>query len=139
MTFSCLDLGRLSIIFFLICSCSYRIEKNSNEKPAEVNQQYLATSYIQKFPLKVCLDCHAGQESPDLDTPDRIKSHFSSLQTKINNNDMPPLDQGYTSLSDCEKASVNKWIELGMPDESTIFVSSLPECATGTASSLFVK
>lgn len=83
--------------------------------------------------VKVCLDCHsAGKKQPELSSRQALIDNASDILSEVNSNSMPPTSKGYSSFTDCQKAALQKWYDLGAPDESTTNVNSLTACATET-------
>ncbi len=54
---------------------------------------------------------------------------MSLVLSEVSGGDMPPAQSGFSQLTTCQKAVLQKWFDLGSPDESGIAVNTLPECA----------
>lgn len=83
--------------------------------------------------VKVCLDCHsAGKKQPELSSRQSLIDNASDILSEVNSNSMPPTSKGYAAFTDCQKAALQKWFDMGAPDESTTNVNSIPACTTET-------
>lgn len=81
----------------------------------------------------VCLDCHsAGKKNPELTSKQALIDHADEILTEVLDESMPPKKKGYAAFTACEKASLQKWFDLGAPDDSNVAVASLVECAIQT-------
>jgi hypothetical protein len=99
------------------------------------NVATIETATVQTLSLAVCMNCHNGQQLPDLSTGEAIKAHLPQVLTMVNSDQMPPPSSGFAPLTACQKAILNSWAQAGTPDDSTVLVSSLPECASATPTS----
>jgi len=90
----------------------------------------LNVDLIQGQVLSSCVKCHAPfKKEPTLVTIEEIRQNITDIQDDVNGNHMPPKKP----LTDCQKALLNKWIELGTPDSSDIKAGQIPACHnTGT-------
>lgn len=80
--------------------------------------------------VKVCLDCHSsGKKQPELSSRQALIDNASDILSEVNSDSMPPTSKGYAAFTACQKASLQKWFDLGAPDESTVNVNTIPECA----------
>jgi cytochrome c553 len=96
--------------------------------------QFVGDHVIQKVVLGVCLHCHdAGGKQPQLNSIALIKSNIKNIVADVTADDMPSPRKGDKPLSACQKAILNKWVELQTPRTSTVSVASLPECAVARA------
>lgn len=123
------------IIFSLITGCNYRVNKQSNQPGNETFKTPPATTpidaaLVKNYALSTCFDCHSGRKQPTLNSLDAIRSNIDSISTEVTLDSMPPQRDGYLPLSDCQKAVLERWIELGMPDQSTVTMDELPACAS---------
>ena len=110
-------------------------DNNATDTPPPNMPQFVTTDTVRTRSLAVCLNCHNGSvQSPDLRTAQAVKANANDIQFQVNNNRMPPSDSGFPLLSACQKEILNKWIQLGRPDSSTIPVSSLTNCPAGLMS-----
>lgn len=100
--------------------------------PPQGVEQTVTTDTVRARSLAVCLNCHNGvTQSPDLRTAQAVKNNSSLIQFWVNNNQMPPANSGFPLLTACQKDILNRWVQLGLPDTSTVKVSSLPNCPNG--------
>lgn len=85
---------------------------------------------IQGQVLNSCVKCHSpAKKEPTLVTIEEIKENLMDIQEEVNGNHMPPKKP----LTDCQKALLNKWIELGTPESTDIKAGQLAACHdTGT-------
>ena len=84
---------------------------------------------IQGQVLNSCVKCHAPfKKEPTLVTIEEIRQNITDIQDDVNGNHMPPKKP----LTDCQKALLNKWIELGTPDSSDIKAGQIPACHNST-------
>jgi hypothetical protein len=92
----------------------------------------ISTDTVRTRSLAVCLNCHNGvTEPPDLRTAQAVKNNATDIQFHVNNNLMPPPNSGFPLLDACQRELLNKWIELGTPDVSTVKVTTLTNCPNG--------
>ncbi len=83
--------------------------------------------------VKVCLDCHsAGKKSPELSSRQALIDNAADVLSEVNSDSMPPTSKGYASFTPCQKAALQKWYDMGAPDDSAVNVNTIPECATQT-------
>jgi nitrate reductase cytochrome c-type subunit len=81
--------------------------------------------------VKVCLDCHsAGKKQPELSSRQALIDNAADVLSEVNSDSMPPTSKGYVSFTACQKAALQKWFDLGSPDDSAVNVDSIPACAT---------
>ncbi len=80
--------------------------------------------------VKVCLDCHSsGQKQPELSSRQALIDNASDILFEVNSDSMPPKSKGYASFTACQKASLQKWFDLGAPNESSVNINTVAECA----------
>jgi hypothetical protein len=124
------------IIFSLITSCNYRVSKQSSQpgnesfKTPPPETTPIDAALVKNYALSTCFDCHSGRKQPTLNSLDAIRSNIDSISTEVTLDSMPPQRDGYLPLSDCQKAVLERWIELGMPDQSAVTMDELPACAS---------
>jgi hypothetical protein len=128
-------------LFFLfsMCflqSCEYNqiksIPGNDNNILAVSPDTKIDFAYVSSQ-VKVCLDCHsAGKKQPELSSRQSLIDNASDILSEVNSDSMPPTSKGYASFTQCQKAALQKWFDMGAPVESTTAVNSLVECATET-------
>lgn len=127
----------------IICSalifglgCDYRVVKDPNalnetngtqSKPID-GSVVIDASLVKNTVLKTCMSCHVGRTPPDLGSVSSIQQNISKIITTVNSNVMPPGKNGYAPLSDCHKAILSKWAQLGVPEASTAKVGDISEC-----------
>ena len=88
---------------------------------------------IQQHVLAVCVHCHGkGGEMPDLTTLANIRTELGDIVLDVNSDDMPRPALGDRPLDACQKAILNKWVELKTPAVSQVTVASLPACTTSS-------
>ncbi len=116
---------------FVVCGCNYKLAKtadsNSGNNSLSANQ-IITFQLIQSYSLTSCQNCHAGKQAPQLTSLSDLKTHSDLVWSEVSTNAMPPTASGYEPLSSCKKALLKKWIDLGMPSESTATVGEITEC-----------
>lgn len=123
----------LLILTLSLQACNYNTSKSS---PTSVNSVTSTPDAVVNLAFaqaqtQVCLNCHkSGGQRPDLSSKAALISHGRDIMTELSDDSMPPVENGYTSFTACEKAALQKWYDLGSPDESDVKVNSLPECLT---------
>jgi hypothetical protein len=135
--------GCCSLFCFLLCSllcmsCNYNLNGSSTGRSSTVpaseapltpqSEETVETKTVQRRSLAICLDCHNGEQEPNLSTAASIKENLNRIQFQVNNDFMPPASEGYAPLTACQKELLNRWTEMGAPDSSNIRVSSLITC-----------
>lgn len=130
----------------IICSalilgtgCDYRVVKDPNALNGNNGSQakpidgatLIDATLVKNTVLKTCMDCHAGRTSPELGSISAIQQNVSNVISWVNSNAMPPGKNGYSPLSDCNKAILTKWSQLGSPETSNEKVGDLAECKDG--------
>lgn len=99
-------------------------EKLDNNDSFKTNP-VVSFELVKTTTLSSCTQCHSGNNEPTIVTDSDIKEHILLIQNEINNDSMPPSNP----LTDCQKAIINKWIELGLPDKTDLKTASLSACA----------
>ncbi len=124
-----------------LSSCNYSVAKKANGAAAN-NQTGLPTqnngepvfidaALVQKSVLNSCVDCHgSGGKNPELSTVADLRSNVADAIGETDANSMPPSKRGYAHLTDCQKAILHKWSDLGTPTTSAVEITTLPACAT---------
>lgn len=133
-------ISRISLflsVFLVLLGCNYSIKKGQsggdlNPLGKTDGSTPISFSLIQKSILYTCKDCHAGVNQPYLNNLEDYKAHRDQILLQVNENKMPQVKKGYAPLSDCQKGVLKKWIDLGLPEESTETFSSVPECQATT-------
>ncbi len=102
-------------------------------EPPPINEDELISfATLQKTALVSCKDCHSKTSNPTkkplLTTAEHYKARISDVVNEINNETMPPTEEGYLLLTKCEKAMLTKWIELGAPEISEFKITDLEAC-----------
>src|SRR5579883_2274852 len=67
---------------------------------------------VQSSVLDQCLDCHAGRQTPNLTNNSEVIQSFPKILDEISQNTMPPPNQNYVPLSECQKAILKKWSDV---------------------------
>lgn len=124
------------IIFSLtLAACNYTISKQGAGTDAVTglgdsldSNANIDWTLMRDVVLVSCKDCHSGRQSPNLNGYSEMTSHISLVYDEVSTQGMPPVRDGYTSLSACRIAAVKKWIDLGTPEVSNVKVATLPEC-----------
>lgn len=127
----------LKIIFFLsavlgMSSCQYSHQSN---QPFDANTSLQTNTMVtfdtvKSYSLRSCQNCHSGTQSPALITYSDVKNNLDQIVEEISTDSMPPTDEGYQLLGTCQKAILQKWIELGAPENSDVLIATIPECQT---------
>ncbi|MBC7456749.1 MAG: hypothetical protein H7235_00620 [Bdellovibrionaceae bacterium] len=125
----------LIILFSLgfLQSCEYNKIKTlpggDNNNLAVSSDAKINFSFVSAQ-VKVCLDCHSsGKKQPELSSRQALIDNASDILSEVNSDSMPPTSKGYATFTACQKASLQKWFDLGAPAESTVNVNTIPECA----------
>jgi hypothetical protein len=120
------------IIFSFLLSCSYHVDKtggaNQSQSDAALGTQPISWRLMQTSVLKSCLQCHSGSKQPLLFSYSDMVQNISGVWAEVSSGTMPPPSSGISRLSTCRTAILRKWIDLGTPENSSVMVSSLPEC-----------
>ncbi len=119
-------------VVFIATSCNYKMQKqdpagNSGQGSLSADA-VISYEIVSSYSMHTCQSCHAGVSKPGLDSIDLVRANSSKVMTEVEGNKMPPPEKGYSSLSDCQKAIMKKWVDIGMPESSSSRVSELPEC-----------
>ena len=80
---------------------------------------------IRDAVLVTCQNCHRK-----LKTFAGVTAKLPAVLGKVSSGEMPPAEDGYAPLDNCQLVVLKRWIDLGAPEESTATVGELPECAT---------
>jgi cytochrome c553 len=118
----------------IFSGCNYASPNQTDEKPknGDVVQSPTASieaKVVSESVLNTCSSCHAGKKNPNLSSLDLVKINISKVVTEVESNAMPPTTAGYAPLTNCQKAILRRWWEMGMPEVSDERVSSLAACA----------
>lgn len=115
--------------FFVLAGCNYRINKSNDPAEGALSlSEPVSYEAIKSYSLRTCMNCHAGQKTPDLSTLENIKTNITKINSSIEISKMPPASDGYLPLSQCQKDVLAKWIELGFPEVSGVLVGQIPSC-----------
>lgn len=120
------------------CSANHSMESPSGENAANAvdsitPEKTIGWELMNASVLKVCLDCHAGRKAPTLATLAQVTAHMTKVWSTVSTGSMPPARAGYAPLSKCQSALLKKWMDLGMPQDSTVLVGSIADCPQGQA------
>jgi hypothetical protein len=106
------------------------------ENPTPVDEETITFALLQKTAFISCAECHSKtknpQKKPLLTNLEQYQARLNDVQSEVNADDMPETDEGATLLTACEKAMMNKWIDLGAPSETGFKISDLQECKSPT-------
>ncbi len=127
----------LALLFF-ISNCSYYINPQQQKSSEEDNSGFSENTVIdfksiQSVSLKVCLQCHNGQTTPNLSNYTSLRSNLNLVWSQVLTNKMPPPAQGFQPLSDCQKNLLKTWIESGAPETGNQLVVDIPTCRNGAS------
>lgn len=126
-----------SVVLITLTACDYNQRKINDaavSPPENLETDILITAdFVQKFSLDTCKKCHDGSNFPQLDSVSMIRLHIAYVQDATNGNRMPPSSMGFQPLSECQKSVLKKWVDLGMPDESSVKLKEVSECDSGQA------
>ena len=121
------------VIFQLVTtSCNYKINKDPQTPNATtitaVPDAVISYSLVKTEAAAVCLKCHISSgQAPDLSTKQALIDNMGMVLSEIAADDMP---LSAPPLTKCQKAVLQKWYDLGSPDESTTTLKTIPECAS---------
>ena len=114
------------LLFSIICFSVYiqSCSKDNFEDPIlDNNCDTTSVSYIKDIkPLfeSKCNSCHSGSSAPrgiKTDNYNDVKSNFSSILGAVEHkNGFSAMPQGSAKLSDCNINKLNRWNNLGKPD-----------------------
>ena len=131
-------LKNIGFLIFLISfqllatSCSYKIDKDAATPSANTitsaPEAVISYSLVKTDSTAVCLKCHnSGGQAPDLSTQKGMIENMGAVLSEVGSDDMP---LSAPPLTKCQKAILQKWYDLGSPDESTTTLKTIPECAS---------
>ncbi len=126
-------LATILVSVLLLQSCNYNDTKSgstdeANKITAATPETTISYELIRTNTTAVCLNCHSGTRKPDLMTKEDLIFNSADILAEIFADDMP-LDN--PPLTACQKATLQKWFDLGAPDQSDVTIKTLPECASG--------
>lgn len=105
---------------FFISSCG-KIDqiKNFGVPPGMTVTATTPVDYqsVKNYSLGVCLNCHRDRVLPDLTSYKTVLQHIDAVGEKIDAGDMPPQDEGYDALSECQVSLFKQWLDRGMPEK----------------------
>ncbi len=123
------------ICSFMLSACNYNVVKNPNVTGGNNSlSQPISESatidapLIQGTVLKQCMSCHAGRTAPELGSLTGTREHIAKILSEVLSDAMPPAKNGYAPLSDCGKAILQRWVDIGAPLNSSEKVGSLVVC-----------
>jgi len=123
---------KIGFLIFLFQGCNYSQPKDSASlsggQGSFSSDSLITFDLIKNGTLQNCQACHSGSQAPDLSTFATTAQQIQRIIIRTNDNSMPPANMGYTSLSACQKALLQKWMDLGTPETSTVNVGSVAEC-----------
>jgi hypothetical protein len=133
--YSIITCSALALLAFT--GCNFQKIKATNESlsaegmgpiPADA---VISWSLVKNSIMVNCTTCHGGVTSPDLTGASGVRQNLIKVMDAVSSRGpkpMPPTDKGYKPLSACRIAVLQKWVDLGAPDDSTIKISDLAEC-----------
>ena len=130
---------------FMLSACDFKksdpiaLAEKTNPNPSgqslRPEDQVISFGHLQKTVLITCKNCHAETQNekrkPLLLTIEHFKGRLADVAESISTDSMPPEEKGYKPLTACEKAQLDKWVELGTPEVTTTKVYDLLECRPG--------
>lgn len=119
-------LGLILISLAVLQGCNYNEAKKSNSDSSETllnvsDETTISYEFVSSKVTASCTHCHQ-----ELSSKQALAADPSAIMSEVISNRMP---KDRTPLSDCQKAILQKWYDLGAPDDSEITIKSLPECA----------
>lgn len=128
----CMSKAICFMMVILISACnSTEIKKQTgvdNKLSNPDGSAFISSSLIEGQVLNSCNSCHSGRSAPYLRGAQNIRQNISKILSEVNSNQMPPPQTGLGSLTSCQKEILQKWSDLGLPDESTVQVHELKFC-----------
>jgi hypothetical protein len=122
---------------FLLVSCNYKKIKDLDAYNAQTSGKFstpitgdlkLSFPTMKEYVFKSCLTCHVGKNKPEFGSADLIRQEIQKIASEVNSNAMPPPEEGYSPLTDCQKAMLEEWIKQNTPDDSEVMVADLAAC-----------
>lgn len=86
------------------------------------NVEMLGWNSIDTRVIQSCTGCHGASYTSKAG----VRRNISSISSAINNNRMPPR----RPLAACPKALLKEWVRLGMPNDTTVAITSIAGCET---------
>lgn len=83
---------------------------------------------LQKSAVSTCIKCHSQRQEPFLNTVADWRENQDNVLSEIESKSMPPTDEGFAPLTDCEIALLKRWFDLGAPENSDVAFTSVEEC-----------
>lgn len=124
-------------LFFL--GCNYSILKGSDQDPSQTrlgdlnSETKIGWSLMQSHVLITCLQCHASSQQPVFGDLASARANFSVIQSEVASNSMPPKSNGYSPLSECQKALLDNWVHAGGPEQGSDSVGQVVACKSTIA------
>lgn len=128
----------IGLLIFGFQSCNYKNTKTEAVPTESTNPQgtstpeetFITFKQISSDAVASCIKCHKVEKTdkPKLTLREDFIKNMNKVLEEVTGNEMPPADDGYSPLTDCQKAQLQQWYDLGSPEESNIPVSSLPAC-----------
>lgn len=102
-----------------------------------IPEDAITFDHLLKSAFVSCAGCHTTTKKPIrkpiLLTIEDYRQNIGKVQATVMADEMPQTDSGDQLLTPCEKAMMNKWIELGTPEKTEFSKSNLPECLNSQA------
>lgn len=122
---------------FLLSSCNYKKIKDidvynaqtggGNQKPIDVDLK-LGFATIKEYAMNTCFNCHVGKNEPELGTIELVRQNIQAILDEMRTNSMPPTKEGYSFLSDCQKALIEEWVKFDLVENSDVKVMDINGC-----------
>ncbi len=102
---------KITLLIFLLYSCEYNYEENPiNTDCTDTEISFIET--IKPIIDNNCLNCHNGDEPPNLSTYEEIKADTEEIQEDVFHRIMPSDRR----LSNQDIEAIYCWIENGAPN-----------------------
>ncbi len=75
------------------------------------------------------MKCHVSKQEPYLNSVIDWRENQDDVLSEIESKSMPPSEEGFAPLTNCEVALLKKWFDLGAPENSDVAFTSVEECA----------
>ena len=125
---------QLTFFLILFSGCNYSMQKNPgapDNQDLSLDSKIISYDTVRTYAIQTCLKCHSGSTRPSLASLSDLKNNFSKVLSEVRDGAMPPPSSGYPDLSNCQKAILHKWQDLGEPETSDVSVKTLAECSAG--------
>ena len=116
-TYFCTVITSLSLAAFLT-GCGQRTQKKSYGVPPDMKitsattADYLTVHY---YALRYCMNCHRDRVHPIFSSYESLVEQADKVKDQLTTDSMPPVEDGYSSLTACQKLVFTTWLNAGMP------------------------